>query len=114
LRSNFLSFKAERDLLIEVYKKDFKKNKGPRSELDTAKMIALLEQEKPKYIGWRQAEKNQQPFQSKSDLMCLKALQFAGIKTAEMFRNRLRKPSLALVLKKIKKMDMKLLTTQLF
>jgi len=90
LEDEFLNLRNVKDDLIEHYKTKFAAAHFGMNSLDSAAMIALFEVEEPEYRGWRQAAKEGQPFELKSDFLCTKALRAARIRSPLALRRILR------------------------
>jgi ppGpp synthetase/RelA/SpoT-type nucleotidyltranferase len=90
LEDEFLHLRNTRNELIEGHKTDFENRTQGRQSLDSARMIALFEVEKPDSKGWRQAMQDGRPFEEKSDALCVKALRRARIKSPDKLRKVLR------------------------
>jgi len=91
LEREFASLRKQRDVLIDSYVKKFSHGKSA-GRLDAAKLIALLECERPGLLGWRRAAAEQHPFPPRVEATCVAALAAAGIKTVDSLRALLKTP----------------------
>jgi ppGpp synthetase/RelA/SpoT-type nucleotidyltranferase len=94
LEDEFIALRDHQQELIEHYKIRYEKGQDGAVPIDAARMIALLECERPNSTGWRFAAKNNQPFPPHIDNRCVKALKRAGIRTGQALRTALRSKEL--------------------
>lgn len=91
LESEFLALRSERWKLIDSYVAAFRKGtKISQDTLDSAKLIALLEVERPDGMGWRSASETETPFPPGIEAVCAAALRSAGVKSSATLRRILR------------------------
>jgi ppGpp synthetase/RelA/SpoT-type nucleotidyltranferase len=91
LENEFLALRSERWKLVDAYVAAFKKeSKISRDTLDSAKVIALLEVERPNGLGWRSTSGTETGFPPGIEAVCAAALRSAGIKSSGVFRRVLR------------------------
>jgi ppGpp synthetase/RelA/SpoT-type nucleotidyltranferase len=81
LEAEFLSLRNEQDTLVEGYKRLYTSKKDLSAKLDSARLVAFLECERPDSAGWRSAARSGKPFAPHSDNLCTKALEKVGIRT---------------------------------
>ncbi len=94
LESEFVALRNERSRLIDTYVEAFHKGtKLKRDTLDSAKLIAMLEVERPNRLGWRSAPAEGVGFPHGIEAICTEALNTAGIKTSSALRHALRSQS---------------------
>jgi|SRR5439155_26823982 len=94
LENEFLALRSERWKVVDTYVTTFQKNtKLVRDKLDSAKVIAMLEVERPNRIGWRSATQDATKFPPGIEAICTEALKSAGIKTSAALRRVLRSQS---------------------
>lgn len=90
LSSEFLALRDERTKLVDEYVAVFKTNaKLARDTLDSARLIAMLEVERPHALGWRSAPAVTR-FPPGIESTCMEALKSAGIKSSAALRRVLR------------------------
>jgi ppGpp synthetase/RelA/SpoT-type nucleotidyltranferase len=92
LEDEFLSLKEEREHLIEHYLEQYKIGKRStfQRKMDSAGLIAFLENESPDGLGWRRAVKDGRPFPAHIESTCIEALRSADLGTAYKLRRVLR------------------------
>lgn len=89
LEEEFLALRNHQQELIHRYKARYENGQDGAVDLDSVRLIALLECERPDSVGWRAAAKRGAPFPPHIDNTCVKALKSAGIRTGEAFRTAL-------------------------
>ncbi|HET7213086.1 MAG TPA: hypothetical protein VFL79_05830 [Terriglobia bacterium] len=91
LESEFIALRRERSKLIDTYVAEFQKGtKLNRDTLDSAKLIAMLEVERPSRVGWRSTPADEAVFPHGIEAMCTEALKVAGIRSSSALRQALR------------------------
>ena len=86
-----MALRSERSTLVDSYVAEFKgRAKLPRDTLDSAKLIALLEIERPHSVGWRSPSVEGKIFPPKIESVCTEALKSVGIKSSAALRAVLR------------------------
>jgi hypothetical protein len=83
LEREFRALKEERSKLIETYRQTYERHKEKREVLDVARLLGLMEARYPDGLSWRTAECNGAPFPPRIDAVCARALNEAGLNTAE-------------------------------
>jgi ppGpp synthetase/RelA/SpoT-type nucleotidyltranferase len=81
LDQQFLVLRRERSALIEKYGQIYTRREELDEELDAARLLALLEVERPEGLSWVQAEAQQTPFPPRIEVTCVEALAACGIST---------------------------------
>jgi len=90
LSSEFFALRGERTKLVDKYVGTFKaQSKLGRDTLDSARLIGMLEVERPNGIGWRSAS-NVRHFPNGIESTCTEALKSAGIRSSAALRQALR------------------------
>jgi len=75
---------------VDAYAEKFRKHTNlARDVLDAAKVIAMLEVERPSSLGWRSAS-DEGTFPAGIEAICTEALKAAGIKSSSAFRSALQ------------------------
>jgi ppGpp synthetase/RelA/SpoT-type nucleotidyltranferase len=88
LENEFVALRTEGSRLVSTYVGMFQNNtKMVRDSLDSAKLIAMLEVERPNGVGWRSAPKD---FPPGIEAVCTEALKSSGIKSSGALRHALR------------------------
>jgi ppGpp synthetase/RelA/SpoT-type nucleotidyltranferase len=91
LESEFLALRKERWHLVDRYVDALQKErKLIRDGLDSAKLIAMLEVERPGRVGWRTTPVDAGMFPPGIEAICAEALRSSGIKSASALRRVLR------------------------
>lgn len=90
LEDEFVSLRDHKQQLIGEYKARFLAGDDGNSEIDTARMIAMLECERPHALGWRAAAEAGQPFPAHLDNRCVQAIRRGGIKKVKALRRVLK------------------------
>jgi ppGpp synthetase/RelA/SpoT-type nucleotidyltranferase len=86
LEDEFLALRNHQQVLIDRYKDLYDGGRDGATEIDSARLIALLECERPGSLGWRAAAKSGRPFPPHIDNRCVKALKRTGIRTGQALR----------------------------
>jgi putative GTP pyrophosphokinase len=86
LEDEFLNLKREQWTLIEQHKKSYLSGLEASVEVDAARLIALLECERPGALGWRKAGEQGVPFRRHIENTCCRALKAVGLKSAASIR----------------------------
>ncbi len=86
LEDEFLALRRYQQVLIDRYKDLYTNGRDGEIEIDSARLIALLECERPGSLGWRAAAKSGRPFPPHIDDRCVKALKRTGIRTGNALR----------------------------
>jgi ppGpp synthetase/RelA/SpoT-type nucleotidyltranferase len=81
LEEEFLTLRDHQQEMIDQYKLRYSEGRDSNVEIDTARLIALLECERPASQGWRTASQSGNPFPPHIDNRCVKALKRSGIRT---------------------------------
>lgn len=87
LEDEFLALREHQQQLIELYKGRYASGKDGMVEIDSVRLIALLECERPGSLGWRAAAKLGKPFPPHIDNRCVKALKQTGVRTGNALKN---------------------------
>jgi putative GTP pyrophosphokinase len=90
LEDEFLNLKREQWKLIQMYVARFKAGQDLNTKMDSARLIALLESDRPGALGWRKAAREGRPFKKHNEVTCTRALEAAGIKSAMSLREVLQ------------------------
>jgi hypothetical protein len=83
LDSEFGGLRRERNILVDVFKTRYQSGLDGKRHLDAARLIALFEHVAPEASGWRAAD---QRFPPRSDAVCIEALHWVGIRSANDLR----------------------------
>jgi ppGpp synthetase/RelA/SpoT-type nucleotidyltranferase len=94
LEDEFLALRDHQQQLIDNYKTLYLNGEEGAAEIDSVRLIALLECERPDSPGWRHAAKSGKPFPAHIENRCVKALKRAGIHNARMLRSILNSKAL--------------------
>jgi ppGpp synthetase/RelA/SpoT-type nucleotidyltranferase len=94
VEDEFLALRKYQQVLIDLYKDRYDKGQDGTAEIDSVRLIAMLECERPESLGWRTAAKTGKPFASHIDNMCVKALKRVGIRTGQELRSVLNSKAL--------------------
>jgi ppGpp synthetase/RelA/SpoT-type nucleotidyltranferase len=86
LEDEFLALREHQAQLINLYKTRYDAGQDQEAELDSVRLIALLECERPEFLGWQAAAQSGMPFAPHTDNRCVKALKRTGIRTGRAFR----------------------------
>jgi len=89
LEDEFVALRDHRDELIATYKLQYDNGQEDMAEIDSVRLIALLESVRPDSKGWREAEKRGEPFPPHIDNRCVKALKAVGIRNGRALRRTL-------------------------
>ena len=81
LEEEFVALRNQQKILVESYKDRYAAGLDTAVELDSVRLIALLECERPDSVGWRAAADRGTPFPPHIDNRCVQALRRGGIKT---------------------------------
>jgi len=90
LEDEFVMLRKYQDKMVDFYKQRYSGGRDSTIELDSVRLIALLECERPESLGWRAATRSGQPFAPHLDNRCVKALKRSGIRTPLALRAMLR------------------------
>jgi ppGpp synthetase/RelA/SpoT-type nucleotidyltranferase len=80
LDDEFTALREHQEKLIEKYNQCYQKKQDLEADLDSARLIALLECERPLSLGWRKAAKCGMPFPAHIESNCAKAIRQAGVR----------------------------------
>jgi ppGpp synthetase/RelA/SpoT-type nucleotidyltranferase len=94
LEDEFVALRDHQQQLIDDYKSRYADEKDYTAEIDSVRLIALLECERPASPGWRAAAQGGTPFPPHMDNRCVKALNSAGIRTVQALKTVLRSKEL--------------------
>jgi len=94
LEHEFLTLRDHQQELIELYKNRYDNGQDGAAEIDSVRLIALLECERPESLGWRRAAQRGTPFPPHIDNRCVKALKHTGIRTGRALRTVLNSKAL--------------------
>jgi ppGpp synthetase/RelA/SpoT-type nucleotidyltranferase len=83
LEDEFLALRDHQQVLIDRYKDLYNAGRDGDTEIDSARLIALLECERPGSAGWRAAAKCGKPFPPHIENRCVKALKRTGVRTGQ-------------------------------
>jgi ppGpp synthetase/RelA/SpoT-type nucleotidyltranferase len=86
LEDEFEALRVYQEGLIDLHKQRYAKGEDGAAELDSVRLIALLECVRPDSLGWRAAESAGAPFPPHIANTCIKALKRTGIKTGKALR----------------------------
>lgn len=101
LASEFFALRGERSKLVDNYVAEFRGREHlGHDPLDAAKLIALMEVERPHRVGWRSGSDEAASFPPKIEATCTEALKSAGIKSPWALRRVLRSQTMKLAEKK--------------
>jgi ppGpp synthetase/RelA/SpoT-type nucleotidyltranferase len=87
LDGEFLTLRAVRSRLIELYRDRYARRLDANEELDAARLLGLLEACYPDGISWRRATDSGFPFPMHMEACCVDALRAVGLKTALALRS---------------------------
>jgi len=82
IEKEFLELRKEKHNLVEKHRQRYEGKMDAGEELDTARLLGLLESKWPKNLSWRRAEEIGKPFPPKLEERCVIALSKAGITNA--------------------------------
>jgi ppGpp synthetase/RelA/SpoT-type nucleotidyltranferase len=94
IEDEFVALRDHQQKLIDGYKGRYDKGQDGTIEIDSVRLIALLECERPASLGWRVAVQRGMPFPPHIDNRCVKALKRAGIRTGQALKTILRSKAL--------------------
>jgi ppGpp synthetase/RelA/SpoT-type nucleotidyltranferase len=94
IEDEFVALRDHQQHLIDDYKRRYDKGQDGTTEIDSVRLIALLECERPASPGWRAAAREGAPFPPHIDNRCVKALKRTGVRTGQALRTMLRSKSL--------------------
>lgn len=93
LEEEFLSLRQQPSDLVNLYLDRFEDGLSEADPLDAARLIALLEAERPDLVGWRRAAADGKAFPVRIEAFCVEALKAVNIKTVKGLRGVLRSRS---------------------
>jgi ppGpp synthetase/RelA/SpoT-type nucleotidyltranferase len=94
LEEEFVALRDHQEQLIALCKGRYEEGQDGAAEIDSVRLIALLECERPDSLGWRAAAQRGTPFPPHIANRCVRALKRAGIRTGQALRRVLRSKSL--------------------
>lgn len=94
LEDEFIALRDQQRELVSLYKARYEKGLDGASEIDSVRLIALLECERPTALGWRAAAENGAPFPPHIENRCVKAIRKTGIKSGQTLTTSLRSKDL--------------------
>jgi ppGpp synthetase/RelA/SpoT-type nucleotidyltranferase len=94
LDDEFLALRDHQQKMIDQYRDLYKDGRDGAVAIDSARLVALLECERPDSLGWRAASKRGEPFPPHIDFTCVEALKGAGIRTGQALRVALQSKNL--------------------
>jgi ppGpp synthetase/RelA/SpoT-type nucleotidyltranferase len=94
LDGEFAALRDYQQSLISGYKSLYENGQDLAVEIDSARLIALLECERPDSLGWRKASELGTPFPPHIVHRCLKAMMHTGIRTGRALKSALRSKQL--------------------
>src|SRR5713101_1223118 len=94
LEDEFLALREHQQQLIELYKDRYANGEDGTVEIDSVRLIALLECERSGSLGWRSAARLGRPFPPHIDNRCVKALKQAGVRTGRALKSVLNSKAL--------------------
>ena len=94
IEDEFVALRNHQQKLIDFSKDQYERNQDDTVEIDPVRLIALLECERPKSLGWRDAARRGMPFPPDIANRCVKALKRAGIGTGRALRTALNSRTL--------------------
>jgi ppGpp synthetase/RelA/SpoT-type nucleotidyltranferase len=94
IEDEFVALRDHQQQLIEDYKGRYESGQDGTVEIDSVRLIALLECERPASQGWRAAAQSGKPFPPHIDNRCVKALKRAGVRTGQVLKMILRSKEL--------------------
>jgi len=86
----FLALRAVRSDLIDQYRQRYASELDQDVEIDTARLLALLESEWPRNPSWRDVEEANKPFPAYIEERCVAALSHVGARSARSLRRTFR------------------------
>lgn len=90
LEDEFVALRDHQQQLISSYKEKYERGHDATAELDSVRLIALLELHRPESFGWRAAIKQGMPFPAHIEDRCVKALKQTGIRSGQALAAVLR------------------------
>jgi ppGpp synthetase/RelA/SpoT-type nucleotidyltranferase len=90
IEKEFLALKEERDRLTDEYRKKYDLGLDGKIEIDSARLLALMESQWPHNPSWRAAERGDKPFPPHIECRCVDALKQAHLNTADSVRRIFR------------------------
>jgi ppGpp synthetase/RelA/SpoT-type nucleotidyltranferase len=90
IEDEFIELREHRQKLIDQYSARYQSGLDGALEIDSARLIALLECERPDCPGWRAADRDGRPYPAHIDNRCAKALKRVGIRTGKSLQAILR------------------------
>jgi len=90
LEEEFRALRDHQDKLISAQRLRYEAGNDSMAALDSVRLIALLECERPGSLGWRAAAAKGEPFPAHIENRCVKALSHSGIRNARTLRTALR------------------------
>jgi len=94
IEDEFVALRDHQQQLIDGYKSRYDNGQDGTAEIDSVRLIALLECERPTSLGWRAAAKAGTPYPPHIDNRCVKALKRAGVRTGQALKTILRSKEL--------------------
>lgn len=94
LEDEFVALRDHQQQLIDLYKNRYDNGQDGAAEIDSVRLIALLESERPESLGWRTAARRGTPFPPHIDNRCVKALKQTGVRTGQALRSILNSKAL--------------------
>lgn len=90
LDQQFAALRKSGDEYIDELRDAFAAGRGFAEQLDTARLVALLEVIRPEGLGWRAVEHGHRRFRPSTAPACVEALAASGIETAQRLVNVLQ------------------------
>ncbi len=94
LEEEFVDLRNHQQVLMEDYKSRYAQGLDDGVKLDSVRLRALLECERPNSLGWRSAAQQGRPFPAHVDNRCVQALKRVGVRTGKALRTLLKSKSL--------------------
>jgi len=89
MEEEFVALRNQQQVLINSYKDRYSRGLDDAVELDSVRLIALLEFERPNSLGWRSAAEKGMPFPPHIDNRCVQALKRAVVQTGRALKRLL-------------------------
>jgi ppGpp synthetase/RelA/SpoT-type nucleotidyltranferase len=94
LEGEFVALRDHQEQLVEIWKGRYESRQYGAAGIDSVRLMAMLECERPDSLGWRDAARQGTPFPPHIARRCVKALERTGIRTGQALRTALRSKSL--------------------
>jgi len=94
LEDEFVALRNHQEQLVHHWRERYEAGQDEGVDIDSVKLKAMLECERPGSLGWREAARQGMPFPPHIARRCVKALERTGIRTGQALRTALRAKSL--------------------